>query len=229
MLIDTIIERPKKILPRELYINIERITKGNSKVVESIINQIKTIQDDKNRMFALLFIFELDDINVDIKKKIFSEFLSDTNNNIQFHMILFAGIYYIEESLSTLHTIKTTSENLILCTTIWSLAKLGRYEGLTNQIAEQLSTLEDDRALTLVASALYLICNDKNSREILLLKDYFLKNFYDEKKQCLFDVVAQSVDFSPEFIGYLLWQSGHEYITISNWSTLDLDWLISKM
>ncbi|MHA1124376.1 MAG: hypothetical protein ACTSO7_08870 [Candidatus Heimdallarchaeota archaeon] len=229
MLIDIITGNPEEVLTKKLDSSLKELVDGNSNVLPNIISQIKAISDYNIRLYALLFIYELEEIETTIKKKIFSEFLFDTNTNIQFHMILFAGIYYNEESLSSLQKIKYNSNDLILSTTIWSLAKLGQHDGLTDMIANQLSTLDDDRALTLLVAALYIICNDKNSQEILLLRDYFLKNFYDEKKQCLFDEVAQSIDFSPEFIGYLLWQSGYKYVTLKAWKLLELDWLISNM
>ena len=227
MLIDTIIGNPEEILPKELHDELEVLVQGNSKVVDSIITQIKAIQDDQKRKFALLFIYELE-IGIEFKKKIYNEFIFDTSSDIQYHIILFAGMYNIAESISALQTIKNTSKDFIQYAAIWALVKIGHSEGLTNQITEKLSKVKDDRALTLVAAALYLLNNNKNSQEMLLLKDYFLNNFYDEEKQQFYDIVLQSIDFSHELIAHLLWHVGYKFVEILDWDDLQLDWLINR-
>lgn len=226
MLIDTIIGNPEEIVPKKLYDELETLVHGNTEVVDSIIAQIKAIQDDQNRMYALLFIYELKEIDVEIKKKIFNEFIFDRCSDIQYHMVLFAGRYNIAESISALQTINNTSEDLIQCAAIWALAKLGHLEGLTNQIVDNLSKVKDDRALTLIAATLYLFDNNSDSHEILLLKAYFLANFYDAQLDRFNDFVQKGVDFSPYFIAHLLWKVGYKFEKLDHWDLLDLEWLI---
>ncbi len=227
MLVDTIIGNPDDILPKELLESLEVLANGNNTIVDKTINQIESLQKDQQRLYALLFLYELKIITLEVRKKIFSKFISDSNKNIQFHMVLFSGMYNIEASVPNLQLIRKNSDDLIQCTALWALTKFGHHEGLINQIIEKLTMVKDDRAITLLAASLYLLNNDKNSYEMLLLKDYFLNNFFDEERHCLNEITAQSIDFSPHFMGYLLWQVGYKFITIIDWNLLNLNWLIS--
>jgi len=228
MFVDIIIGNPAEILPKKLLDELELLVPDNTNSVASIIAQIKAIHDNETRIFALLFIDSLE-IEVDYKRQIFSEFLFDSSSDIQYHMVLFVGKYTLSESISALQTIKNTSDGLNQCTAIWSLAKLDYHDGLTNQIIEIFPKVKNERALALLAVALYLVNNNANSQEMLFLKDYFLANCYDEEKQHFFPTILQTSTFSPELIAHLLWQVGYKFVEFHSWNSLDIDWLINDV
>jgi hypothetical protein len=63
---------------------------------------------------------------------------------------------------------------------------------------------------------------------MLLLKEFFLKNYYDKEKQQFNKNTLQNIDFSPDFISHILWKVGYNFPNLNHWDILELDWLISK-
>lgn len=229
MFIDTIIKDPEEVLPRDLLKDIEKLDHGDSNLIQSVITQIHNLQNNEIKIYALILIHDMDTISLKTKQKVFIDFINDSYCDIRYHMVLFAGLYHIKESIPILLELSATDTNALVRSTIfWSLVKFNIQEGLLEKISHELQEPKDDLSLSFLAASLYLLNNKKDSAEMLLLKDFFLKNFFNKKKHQFTEAVQQSIDFSPEFISHLLWKAGYDFPRIATWQILELDWLISK-
>ncbi len=217
-------------LPPGVAMAVTFLSLGKETDTGIVVKHIKSSKKAKRRLYSLLYVHEHQGLSSVQKGEIFKHFIEEEYEPLKYHMTLFSGLYLINENISKLHNFSINSNSeLVRCTSIWSLSKLGEYESLMERISKELPIAKEDESTALLAASLYLINTDKNSQEMLLLKDYFLDNFYDEEKQQFYDTVIQSIDFSPELMAFLLWQVGYEFVDIKNWNSLNLDWLISKV
>ncbi len=213
--------------PPGVGMTISFLSLGKETDTSVVVKHIKSVKKASRRLYCLLYVHEYQELTIIQKREIFKPFIDEEFESLKYHMVLFSGLYHITENISKLQDLGMNHPNeLVRCAAIWSRAKLGDHKDLFERIKVESPNVEEDESISLLAASLYLINNNKNSQEMLFLKDYFLDNFYDEGKKQFYDLILHNVDFSSELIAYLLWQIGYKYKTIDDWRSLDLDWLI---
>jgi len=109
---------------------------------------------------------------------------------------------------------------------LWVLAKYTREKELTEQIMDALNKVVEDTEQIFLAAALYLIDNSPQSREMLFVKDFFCKHFFDCKTNTLKVLITGSEGYAAQLIGMILGEAGIPLFETGSLEVYNLLWLI---
>jgi len=219
----------QEILPPKLLLEIEELVLRGSFDVNIVIDQIKNIQDDDTRLFALLVIHSIKGVDIECKKKTFAAFINDSCINIKYHMVLFAGIYKIAECIPTLQKFTKKSNELIQCTSFWSLTRLEKFTGFTDKLAELLSKIQSERGFYFIVASLFLINCEHDSKEMKILREFYFTHFFDEENETFIQEIEHvGGEQLSVFISSLLLKVAFKSGPPKKIETNELDWLIIK-
>lgn len=223
------IANTQEILPPGLLSEIEQLILSGYCDAQNVIQQIKNIQDDDSRLFALNVIHSFKDVFIEGKKEIFASFINDPCENIQYHMALFAGIYKIADCIPVLKEFTKKSNELIQCTSFWSLVRLEQYDGFTDKLAELLSKIQSELGFYYIIASLFLINCASDSKEMAILRTFYFTHFFDEENETFIQEIEHiGGEQLAVFISSLLLRVAYKIGPTEKIDANQLEWLIVK-
>ncbi len=230
MIFEQTIANPKEVLPLHLFQFLADLQQNNSIDLSLFISNIQDQPNRDIRLFLLNYLHEQALLTHPQFVIFFSSFLSDSDNLIRWHVILYLGIYGTINDSRLLQPFLTDSYELVRAATHWSLAKLNPQLIHISTICSELKQASyDDRSRILLGSALYLLDPSPSSVNMQFLRKYFLSEYFDlETNNYYSDILLGKFGSSAEIFGAILWQAGIKITTSSLLSDLELLWLITR-
>ncbi|MBD3190451.1 MAG: hypothetical protein GF308_07395 [Candidatus Heimdallarchaeota archaeon] len=214
-------------LPEEIRNNVKQLIANPSEKLDQVMERIQERNALVKSDFLKVIMIEKK-ITEELRAEILTRFLSDKEAGIREKAVLFLEAENIQESIGELQRLFQDPDQDVRSKALWVVAKFTRDKELTEKIQQELSQAPSDSARVMLAAALYLIDNTRNSPEMQFLKDYYLTHYYDlEKDQLKVDLTGEYEE-STQIIGLILWKAGIELFALGSLEAYDLTWLIEK-
>lgn len=214
-------------MPEEIRDNLKQLIANPSEKIEQMMERIQKKNALVKSNFLKLIMIEKK-ITEELRTEILTRFLSDKEAGIREKAVLFLEAENVQESIGELERLFQDPDQDVRSKALWAVAKFTRDKELTEKIQQELSQATSENARVMLAAALYIIDNTRNSPEMLFLKDYYLTHYYDlEKEQSKVDLKGEYGE-SAQIIGLILWKAGIELFALGSLEAYDLTWLIEK-
>ncbi len=229
MIFDLPIADPQRILPSTLYSFFSKLTQDEKIDLKVFIQKLQALPETDIRLFALLHLHKHQLLPKETFTILASAFLTDLDETIQWHCLLFLGYYEsTSTTISTLTPFLSSPCELVRAATSWTLAKLHPDTLSATTVYEELTTTSDsDRSRILLGAALYLLDSSPTSFGMQYLKKYFLTEYWDiENNNYYSTVLLGKYGLSAEILAEILWISGVKIVSSTSLDSLELNWLL---
>ncbi len=233
MIFKLTIALPEDILTQKLLQSLESIRKNYTEEdITKFCESIKEEPDLTKRIYILNYIHNKNLLTPKFFTKTYQYFLDDPSELVQWHCILYLGLYSGKGEIDScqLNKFLKSSNGLVRAATCWTLTKLGS-KALTCSFiqAELLEANNDDRVRMLLGAALYLLDPSPTSQGILFIRNYFYSHYYNQDEGNYYsDILLGDFGSSAELFAKLLWDAGITIVNSDILSEADLWWLVSK-